>query len=249
MKFWSQLLGVFLMCSGVENTFGNTGDSVPILKKEVRLKATARFHSLGMFNYGGVVGSVNPVSDFNLVLERPKWGVHLFKGIDLKERVSFYNSTLLSVFKSFKLTKKITITPYVGVFLEQSHGFADPGSDVVCIITSTFKFSPHLSVEHMNLFGNLVIEPLQRDWVNRFRFIYTHRHLDVVPTLWYNSPVFDHSSRWSAGANVAYSRMKVAEHISLSAGITGLMVFTTRGEPEILRKSGLMFSLALQYTR
>src|SRR5258708_6617939 len=101
----------------------------------------------------------------------------------------------------------------------------------------------------MSLFGNLIIEPTERDWVNRLRLTYSGKHLDVVSSVWHNNSVFDQSSYWSCGVNVAYARINLAEHLYLSVGVTGFAMLETSDETVNPKKNALMFTLGLQSLR
>ncbi len=224
-------------------------DTTIVNKKEspFHFRLTTRLHSKGMFLYGGQLGTDNPAFDINFTLEYKKWGLLIFKGIDLKDHTSDFNFALLSVFRNFKLSEKITFTPYIGTFLEQPYHFADEGSDAVCILITSFKLRPHLTFEHMGLFGNLVFEPHETDWVNRFRLSYIGKHLDVIGTVWHNNQAFDQSSYVTGGLNIAYSRMKIAKEIFLSVGVTGMSTLYTSSEEENPSNNRLMFTLAAQW--
>ncbi|MFM8740858.1 MAG: hypothetical protein ACKOC0_11735 [Cytophagales bacterium] len=210
-------------------------------------RINSRMHSKGIFTYGGWLGSDNPTFDVNLIYERKKWGLFVFKGLDLVDHYTFYNFSLISVFKNIKVTNKVTVTPYVGSFLEQAKDFADKGSDAVCIVITTVRLHPQLTAEHMALFGNLILEPEFRDWVNRFRLTYTRKHLDVVTSLWHNNQVFDNSGYSTAGINIAYSRAKLGKHWLGSAGITGLTSLLTSNEKLNPSRSRIMITLAVSW--
>ena len=227
-------------------------DSIDSVKKTIseprsHWRLTARLHNQGIFSFGGRVGSDNPTIDVNFTYDRKKWGFLFFKGHDFYDHNTFYNFALLTVYKNFKLSEKVTITPSIGTFLEQWNSIADRGSDIATILTTTVRLNHNFSVEHMSLFGNLVIEPEVRDWVNRVRLLYFGKHLDVITSLWHNNNVFDHSSYWSAGLNVAYSRIKVADHFFVSAGVTGLVMMQTSDEAANPKKNALMFTVSMQW--
>jgi hypothetical protein len=207
---------------------------------------TARLHSQGIFSYGGRLGSENPTFDVNFTYDRKKWGFLIFKGLDLQDHNTFYNFALIALYKNFKLSNKITFTPYVGSFLEESNSIADKGSDVVAILITSIKLNPHWTAEHMSLLPNLVIDPEERDWVNRLRLTYTGKHLDVVSSVWWNNQVFDHSYYYTTAMNVAYSRVKVREHFFMSFGVTGLLMLHTSDAEANPDKNGLMFTIAGQ---
>lgn len=211
----------------------------------VHWRLTTRIHNQGIFTYGGRLATENPTVDVNFIYDRKKWGLLIFKGLDLRDHNTFYNFALISVYKNFKLSKVITVTPYVGSFLEQGNGLADHGSDLVSILITTIKLNQHLTAEHMSLFSNLVFAPEERDWVNRFRLTYSGTHLDVVSTIWWNNQQFDHSSYWTSGLNIAYSRLKMREHLFLSIGVTGLLMLNTSNAEINPEKHGLMFTLGV----
>lgn len=212
-------------------------------------RLTGRTHGKGIFMFGGRVGSENPTFDVNFTYERKNWGMMFFKGQDFYDHTTFYNFALVAVYKNFKVSDRLTVAPYLGTFLEQANSIADRGSDAVVIITTTYKISPKISLEEMTLFGNLIIEPEESDWVNRFRVSYSSRHLDVIPSVWHNNKVLDHSSYWSAGLNVAYSRILVADHVNMSAGITGLVVLQTSDESANPKRNALMLTIGMQWVR
>jgi hypothetical protein len=209
-------------------------------------RLTARLHNRGVFNFGGRVGSDNPTFDVNFTYERKKWGLLFFKGLDFVDHSTFYNFSLVALYKNFRISKSVTFTPYAGTFLEQANGVADKGSDAVIQLVTSVKISPRLSFEEMSMFGNLVFEPEERDWVNRFRLTYTGKHLDVVTSLWHNNQVFDSSSYWSTGVNVAYSRIPLADHLFLTTGVTGLLVLKTSDEVANPQHNTIMFTIGLQ---
>jgi hypothetical protein len=242
------LISSAVRTSTVAGTPAGTMDSLHVVKPAAsHWRLTGRIHSQGIFMFGGRVGSGNPTFDINFTYERKTWGLMFFKGQDFIDHSTFYNFALIALYKNIKINDHLTITPYLGTFLEQANSIADKGSDAVAIITTTYKISHTLTLEEMSLFGNLIIEPQESDWVNRLRLTYASRHLDLIPSLWHNNNVLDHSSYWSAGLNIAYSRVAVAEHLYLSTGITGLVVLQTSDESANPKTNALMLSLSLQW--
>jgi len=227
----------------------NESDTTIVKKKEspFHWRLTARVHSKGMFTYGGRIGSENPTFDVNFTFEYKKWGLLIYKGLDLQDHTTDYNFSLLTVFRNFKISKNITFTPYLGSILEQSEHFADEGSDAVCILITGIKLKPHVTFEHMAMLGNLVFQPSDMDWVNRFRLTYAGKHLDVVGSVWHNNHVFDHTSYVTGGLNVAYNRIKIAKEIFLGAGVTGMATLQTSNEEENPSESTVMFTVLAQW--
>ena len=172
-----------------------------------------------------------------------------FKGQDFVDNSTFYNFALVALYKNLRVSDRITVTPYVGSFLEQANSVADKGSDAVFILTTTVKPNKYLTLEETSFLGNLIIDPTERDWVNRLRLTYSGKHLDIIPSLWHNNSVFDHSSYWSGGLNVAYSRIRVVDHLFLSAGVSGLVVLKTSDESANPKKNALMVTLGIQWAQ
>lgn len=230
---------------------GSNPDSVLTKKEEPRwhIRSTARIHSKGMFAFGGRISSENPAVDLNFIYERKQWGLLLFKAADMKDHTSPFNFALAALYKNIRISKRLTITPNLGTFLEQSHSIADYGSDVATIIITSYKISPVLIADHTALVGNLVIDPKERDWVNRFRLMYSNKHLDVTYWLWHNNHVFDHTDYISSGITVGYSRVKVSKHMNLSASITELSMLRSSDTQSVPTGNKVLVSLAVQFAR
>lgn len=218
-------------------------------EKAWSFKSTARLHTRGMFAYGGRVASKNPAFDINLNYSRKQWGFLVFKAADMLDYTSANNFTLAVFYKNFKLGKQLTITPHMGAFLEQPHHFAGHGSDVAIINITVLKLNSHLSIEHTALFGNMLIEPSYRDWVNRFRLLFTHKHLDLTAALWHNNQVFDQADYLSSGLQVMYSRIKLSDSFNLSVGVTELSILHSSNESTVAKDHQLLTTLAIQWTR
>ena len=219
-------------------------DSVPAVKEKVsNLRLVARLHSLGQFSYGGRIVSDNPVMDFNFTYDRRHWGLQLFKAQDLRDSYTPINFTLAVLNTNLHLGKRLTVTPSAGVILEQSKTIADHGSDAVLILNTAFKISKELTLDQSMLFANLVLEPGLRDWVNRLRLLYSHKHIDIIAACWYNNQVFDSSNYVTTSASVSYSRIKVLEHVSMNLGVTGLIVVHSSDTQACPAKNGVYVTM------
>ncbi len=208
-------------------------------------KLITRLHSLGQFSYGGRIVSDHPVIDFNFTYDRKNWGLQIFKALDLHDSNTPINFTLAVLNKRFQVGKRFTITPSAGFILEQSKTFADYGSDVVLIITSAYKFSKVLTFDHSALFGNLLLDPEQKDWVNRFRLLYSKNNLDLTAQYWHNNKIFDTTEYMTYGVSAFYSRVKIADGVSLNAEFTCLVMPYSNEPLTNPKKNGLIFTVAM----
>jgi hypothetical protein len=219
------------------------------VKRKAQIRSTARLHSKGMFAYGGRVCSDDPAFDINFVYDRKTWGFFVFKAVDLVDQQSPNNFTLAVAYKNFKITKQLNFTPHVGAFLEQQHQFAGHGSDVALIGVTAFKFNPHFTLDHTMLFGNFVVESEMRDWVNRFRLLYTSRHLDITGIVWHNNHVFDDGDYASAAITLAYNRIKLSDSFNLNFAVTDIMMARSSNEESVPTCNKFVVMTALQFVR
>lgn len=216
---------------------------------KAQLKATVRLHTRGMFLYGGRISTDNPALDFNFTYNRPQWGFFIYKAIDLKDHTSLNNFLLAALYKNFKLSNKITFTPYIGTFLEQAHSFADWGSDVVAIAMTTFKVNTNFSIDYTILLPNLVVEPELLDWVNRTRILFASKHLEIIASYWHNNHVFDEQDHMSGALNINYSRVRLSDSFNLSVGATEFIVFQSSDEETIPTTNRFLITLAVQFVK
>jgi len=216
--------------------------------EQVIVKSTARLHSKGLFAYGGRIASNHPSFDINVTIERKHWGVLLYKVLDLADHTSANNFSLLLVYRNFKLGERVTIAPYVGVFLEQPHSFAGHGSDAALVTISTFKATPHFTAEHTALLGNLIVVPEYRDWVNRFRLLYTNRHLEVIGTFWHNNHMFDEADYASCAFTIGYRQLKLSEKFTMNLSATDILLVHSSNENSVPEENKVMVTLAVQFS-
>lgn len=208
-------------------------------------KVTTRMHSRGFFSNSGRFVADNPVVDLYVTYSGKNWGLQFFKAADLSDRHTPVNFAFALVNRPFHVGKRLTVTPSAGMLLEQYDGLADYGSDATLLITTSYRISKTLLIEHSALAGNLVLTPGLRDWVNRLRLLYSHGHLDITLFGWHNNAVFDHNSYVTTGASVFVSRLKLVETVTLQAGITGLYMATASGEQTLKNANGVYATLGL----
>jgi hypothetical protein len=237
------LFGFVMTGSGqVSNSDSSKTTQAP---KPYTLRLTTRLLSQGAFYYSGRIISKNPALDFFFLYERKRWGFSVFKAFDLYDHLSDNNFSLALLYKNFHLSKKLTITPHVGFDFEQNHGIADPGSDVSVIIITAFKINQHFTVDNSSFFSNLVLESNTKDWVNRYRLLYTSPHLDITLYAWHNNRVFDNNDYFSTGFNITYARIRVSKNILVNAGVSLLAMLHTSDEVLYPKRNGLIFTLGV----
>jgi hypothetical protein len=212
-----------------------------------KTRITGRMHSMGLFGYAGVIANANPSADILVGYERKQWGAIVLKAFDLYDLHSSYNFTLGLVHYNLPLSKRLTVTPYLGAVVEQREKIADKGSDGMILVISIFKLDDHLRLEHCARFANVAIEQAEFDWLNRFRLLYSRQHVDLTAMYWNNNHVFDKCGYTTVGLSASLSRLKVAENISLSTGVTGVLLANTFNEANDSFRNGLLFTIAATF--
>ncbi|HEY3429231.1 MAG TPA: hypothetical protein VGK39_01060 [Cyclobacteriaceae bacterium] len=215
---------------------------------KTHIKLTTRLHTRGMFLYGGRISTDNPAFDVNFTLNRPKWGFFFYKAIDIKDHTSDNNFALLALYKNFKLSERLTITPHIGLFFEQMHGVADTGSDMSVIAVTAYKISPHLTIDYTALVGNVMMEPEEMDWVNRGRLLFVSKHVDLTASYWHNNHLLDEQDHM-AGSLMANYKLRLSDAFNMSIGATEFLIFKSSDEEELPKTSRFLVTLALQYVK
>ncbi|MBI1769354.1 MAG: hypothetical protein HYR67_13375 [Bacteroidetes bacterium] len=222
-------------------------DSIKSIKKEPRSKSTltVRTHNAGYFAFTTRIISTNPALDFFYTYDRKQWGFMAFKAFDLYDHETPNNFMLMMFRKSFRLNNRLTITPHVGTILEQNNSIADKGSDISSIVITSYKISNCLTIDYTAILGSLVLEPINRDWFNRFRVLYSKKHWDVTVQACHNNKVIDHdnSEYFSTGVHLFYNRVKISDHFLMGAGASGLVMAYSNTPSAYPKTNGIFFTL------
>ncbi len=83
----------------------------------------------------------------------------------------------------------------------------------------------------------------EKDWVNRFRLLYSKNHLDLTGQYWHNNKVFDTAEYMTYGASVFYSRMKLTEGISINVRLSALVMSYSNDTHANPGRNGLIFTV------
>lgn len=215
---------------------------------KISFMATGRVHTAGVFLYMGRVVNHNPAADLFLNVSAPRgWGLSVFKVWDLNEAHSGNNFMFGFLHKTFRLSPKLTVAPWVGGGLEQNHGFVSHGSDFMLQLVSNYKFNSQLNLEHIALFNNLYFEPSFADWTNRFKLTYSKAHVDVSGFFWHNNNLLDGRDYTSAGLGIHYTRVPISKKLWLGAGATTLATLASSNEERVPLRSVIQFNTIITF--
>lgn len=247
-KFYTS--GLLTLVIGSSIALQENVDSASIIpeKKKGTPIIITRVHTMGLFLYMGKVVNNNPAADIYFNYTTPSgWGISAFKVVDLNSSHSDNNFAFAFINKAFHLSRRITVTPYAGVALEQQHSFASHGSDIMLQLVTSFHLNKTLTLEHISIISNVAFETSYADWTNRLRLIYSNGHVDVTGFFWHNNGLIDQENYTSSGVSIFYNRVPVAKRLYLGAGLTTLSTFQSSNQESIPTKAGLQFSTTLTF--
>jgi hypothetical protein len=240
----------FLLASFGARAFQHLGDSATITSPEAKrtYTITTRVHTMGLFMYMGTIVNHNTATDLFFNTTGPKgWGISVFKVVDVNDIHSNNNFAFAFLSKSFHIGKRLTLTPFVGGGLEQQHGFVGHGSDVMLQLQSGYRINKKFTIDHIAIFNNVLFETEFTDWTNRFRLMYSDRHVDITGYFWHNNSLIDNATYTSTGISVFYNRVSLAKRLWLGAGVTTLATINSSNTETLPTQTGIQFSTALTF--
>jgi hypothetical protein len=213
-------------------------------KHKVVKRISARFHSVGFFNFSGRICSTTPAVDLNLLYEKGGYGVTLFSAKDLSHNHSENNFAFGFIYKRIPLTKRISITPNVGLVSDLSgSSFGDR-----IFLISSFKVSQKLTVDETALFANLLKPGEDKEWINRIRFIYSQtNHIQFVFSTWHNNSVFDRAEYLSGAFQASYNRIAISDHMYLQTAVSFFVMAKNTDEIPSTQKNGLLLTVGFSF--
>jgi hypothetical protein len=128
---------------------------------------TTKLHSTGHSIYSGQYLNHHPNAEINLSYKYKGFGASITKSVDVVDPQSSVNFTTIGVSESFKLSESLTVMPYVGLFLRQSHAFADDASDAWACVVVRYRLTSFFTVENTVLVGNLIRHHTKASLANR----------------------------------------------------------------------------------
>lgn len=208
-------------------------------KRKSNLKLTTRIHSVGFFNFSGRICNDNAAFDLAVQYDRKAFGISVFHAFDLYDTHSPNNFAFGLIYKKFRVSERITVTPHFGFIVGE---WGKEKGDREVLITSA-RLTNKLTIDHTLLLANLGQREFH-DCVNRVRLhCAVDQHLNFMWALWHNNRVFDQDAYLSSGLNATYAHLKIAENVELSSGVTLLVMATTSNEEVFPRKNGIVFTI------
>lgn len=146
---------------------------------------TAKVHSTGHSIYGGQYLNHHANAEISLSLRYRQVGAFLTKSTDIVDLNSAINHTTMGIYKNLRLSESLTVTPYVGMFLRQSHSFADGTSDAWTCVVVRYKLHSFVTIENTALIGNLIRNHSKISLANRLNATISIGKVKLDAYAWY----------------------------------------------------------------
>jgi len=239
---------LFTMITGCVMAFKPSTDSSVVSKptKKNTHTLTLRMNSIGLFAYMGKVVNYHPAVDLLYTYKtRNNFGFSLFKVTDVVDSHSGNNFTIAFVNITFHIGERLSVAPNIGVNMEQQHSIVDHGSDLIALLNTSFRLNKNVVIDHSAMFPNIAFEQKYSDWINRFRILYSKRHLDVTGMFWHNNSWIDNANHFSMGTSIFYNRMRLREKVKCGGGVTSLWTVGSSNTEKVPKRLGIQFTASL----
>jgi hypothetical protein len=149
------------------------------------LLLTTKLHSTGHSPYSGFYLNHHVNAEIGLLYKYKQAGAFINKAVDIADVHSDINFSTIGIFRTFKLSESLKLTPYMGYFLKQSHSFMDDKSDMwVCAVVS-LAINRWLALENTTLVGNLIRHHSQASLANRMNAAIQIGKFKIDAYAWY----------------------------------------------------------------
>lgn len=206
------------------------------------LSLTAKLHSTGHFPYSGIYLNDHVNGEINVTYKNKQFGAFVSKTVDFTDRHSAINYATTGLFRSFRLTKSLKVTPYVGYFLRQSYSFMDDASDLWACVVVTLAVSRSVTIENTVLAGNLVRHQPNVSVANRLNAMFRVGTFKVDAYAWYvhssGSPLHFVSSSLAITSPDWVITPAVSTRVQVA-----MLQQMTREKPEGTMRRGILVSL------
>jgi hypothetical protein len=173
------LCHLFVFRSGAQQPASKAG------QQPYSFSLTAKLHSTGHSIYSGQYLNHHPNAEINLSYKYKRFGAFITKSTDVADLQSSINFTTIGLSQSFKVGRSLTVMPYVGLFLRQSHGFADDASDAWSCVVVKYRLTSFFILENTILVSNLIRHRSKVSLANRFNVTVAIGKIKFDAYAWY----------------------------------------------------------------
>lgn len=203
----------------------------------------SRLNSTGHFPYTGSLVNKNLNFDINLYRDRNGYGFFVFKSFDLEDRKSIVNYLQPGIFKRFLVSKRVSLTPFVGYVFSQTKSFSDKDSDGWVAAVISWKASPVIKIENTFLILNVAKNENTQSVNNRLHTSFLTKHFTVESFLWLRKEEGMRPWFVSCAAGIKLARVKITKYAFIYTSFL-YQFYLTETYPSYAMRQGSIFSIA-----
>lgn len=233
-------VGALLVC---EFIFFNIAAQQPESKADLQpysFSLTAKLHSTGHSIYSGQYLNHHLNTEISMSCRSQTFGGFITKNTDMVDLHSSINYTTVGVFKSLRMGKALTIMPYFGWFLRQSHSFADHASDAWTCVVVRYRFTNFLTIENTALVGNLIRHHAKASFANRINATLSVGKMKIDVYGWYCRSINNNTNFVSTSIAVTSPDWVISPSVSARLQVAVLQYVTSEKPASALRRGGLV---------
>ena len=233
-------IGALLLCQLI---LCRVAAQQPVSKADIQpysFSLTVKLHSTGHSIYGGQYLNHHPNTEISVSYRYKTIGGFITKNADVADLHSSINYTTMGVFKSFRLGKSLTVMPYLGWFLRQSHSFADNASDGWSCVVVRYQLTDFLTVENTSLVSNLILRHTKASLANRLNATVIIGKFKIDAYGWYCLSINSQSHFDSTSVAVTSPDWVISPSVSARLQVAMLQYITSEKPEATLRRGGLV---------
>jgi hypothetical protein len=200
-----------------------------------------RFNTLSMTPVSGNIISKNVNADISVACITNKLIATLQSGIDFEDTESEMNFLLMNVRYKIRLTRVLSISPFLAFYSEHKQRFIDEGSDANGGVFLTFEHS-NFTLEGFVLIVRLTHERQMKEAFNRLEVKWKLRTMTLSGFVFHNTQYFDSDERICLGFRIMLPEIILYRGLRARTDITSS--FKVYETPETSSLSGVFLSLA-----
>jgi hypothetical protein len=199
-------------------------------------------HSTGHFPYTGIYLNHHLNAEVGLTYKYKNFGAFISKNVDFVDGHSASNYATTGIYRTFKLTESLKVSPHVGYFLRQSYSLMDEPSDAWAAVVVALAITRRLTIENTILAGNLVRHHRNVSLANRLNATLLIGAFRIDAYTWYlHSP---NGSFHFVSSSLAVTSPDWVITAAISARVqVAMLQQVTREKPENAMHRGFLISL------
>jgi hypothetical protein len=211
------------------------------VRQKRQFTVTPRFNTLNMAPVSGTIVNRNVNADVTLTFGLKNLLLTAQNGVDLQDVHSEMNYFLANARYKVRLSKKISMSPFLAFYSEHAHKLLDTGADANGGMLLTFN-DKRLMIEAFALIVRLTHERKAKEAINRLEVKWKFRSFALSGFVYHNARYFDEDERLSLGFRLILPELAISKNISLRTDVTGS--FKVYDYPKSSGLNGVFLSLA-----